>query len=483
MSLRAKLARDRELAESFPPACTPPAGAARFSFERVALSPAVSCRATRFECLGRGAVAALVESHEQLAAALAGGLRAGAARGAIVLDGEFDTVFDSAKLSARGRAGVNTQRMALMTLLPDDEAEGDGAGAGAGAGGRELVVFALHFPSLFRADASGRYALEDAGAGAAAQRALVALLVDTRRPKPTWGGVASDLPALRFALPALAAAAGAGAGAQCGVRDVQREVESARAAGALPPDCPLGLAKVASRVYGVAMDKAMQVANWQRAPTAEMLVYAASDVVVLRRVARDLERGALFEGYGAVRAPQPPRARAAAPAEGGGRGAGAGAGAVAAASAVAAAGAQAGSSAQAGAEAAEAEAASPGKRKRDPASPQRAVPAPPPAPPAPPARALDPAARLMASEMLSLADASAGGAAAKMRLNQLLQRHFGGLLAEYASAERRAGRGEWESTCRVAAGGAAREASGAGERKASAEQAAARAMLAALATA
>jgi hypothetical protein len=239
-----------------PPAVTPK-GDGAFTFE-----PGTGC--VQLGCLGEHFAAVLVATP----AALDEAMRDIGGRD-VALDGEFDHVWDE-------RRNRQANRVALLTLLP--------------LGGS--TAYALHFPALFgRPRADGGYAPRADLPGLAG---LLAFLQAPATRKLTWDGLRADAPALRYALPGLFIDAG-------GWEDSQAAIARDIRTGAMPADTPLSLAKLVVAVFGVAMDKSFQQINWTRPPAPGAVAYAASDVILLDRIAAAHASGVL-PGYCAAAA-------------------------------------------------------------------------------------------------------------------------------------------------------------------------------------
>jgi hypothetical protein len=268
---RKRFAAAKEAA-SAPPACVPRASANTFSFERYARAAALcGCRSVKLSFLGRAFRVVLIERLEHVAPAVA---TLGAAAGPFALDGEFDLV------RGGGPEGRASQRMALLTLL---------------CVGRS-TLFAFHLPSLLAGwgGADGRWRAPLDASAPGGHEGVAQLLAFLREsPLVTWAGAGSDLPALRFALPALE---GGGAGAAPFSRhvDLQVGVAARVRAGLLPPDTPLSLGKALISQCGHSLDKTLTISPWGAPPTAEMLAYAAADVISTSVLHKKSEDGTLF---------------------------------------------------------------------------------------------------------------------------------------------------------------------------------------------
>lgn len=260
MSLSAKRRADAALSAEAPPAVT--GGASAFTAGAYGRCVWLNALAGRYTCV-------LVEALEALDAAVAA-LEALCRPGyppVYVADGEFDTT-----TTPGGAHGKLVQRMALLSVMA--------------VGGD--TVFAFHLPSLLRrfAHPTGRWWVEEGDPSVARFFAWL------RTAKiVTWAGEPSDLPALAHALPRL--------GALAGHWDLQANLRSRVRAGALPHDTPLGLGRAAVAELGVSLDKSWQLARWGQTPSAQMLGYAAGDVVVTEHLYRRHERGVLFGGAAA----------------------------------------------------------------------------------------------------------------------------------------------------------------------------------------
>jgi hypothetical protein len=274
------------------------ASSAAFCFEAYTRrEPLRGSRSVKIKFLGRRFRVVLIERLDQVGPAV-DALSGGERDRETAMDGEFDLV---------ARAGRSCQRMALLTMLP--------------VGGTTL--FSFHLPTLFAGlgapDGRWRAPLDAAAPGG---HAGVAQLLAFLRGSPlvTWAGASSDLPALRFALPALEEAPPAGAPAPFSRHvDLQAGVAARVRAGALPPDTPLGLGKALISHCGVSLDKSLTISPWGSLPTAEMLAYAAADVISTAVLFQKNEEGALFmatagaaEGGAAAAAAAPPPFSAAA---------------------------------------------------------------------------------------------------------------------------------------------------------------------------
>ncbi len=240
-------------------------------------------RAVDFQCLQQRYTVRLVEHAQQLAPSVAALLQAASLSSppTLAFDGEFESVLPTGS-SSSSSSGAGTgrrrfsQRMALLTLLAPAASE----------------LYAFHLPSLLRpfqgADMRYRVGSSSSGEAAAGVAALLALLQTTRLV--SWSGTSNDVPALQFALP----------GAALPLHfDLQGEYARSAPRGALPedPPLPLGLHAASVREFGAGLDKNYQLALWGEAPTAEMLAYAAADVVVtLALYQRFQATGSLFRG-------------------------------------------------------------------------------------------------------------------------------------------------------------------------------------------